>query len=193
MADVLGTLSAATALAGTIGKLVGQLSGVKDETGTVIDQLRRINDDINEARRLRYVKALNLGDHDTARIDRVIHDSTLAVLKIAKQVEPSRVGVATTGTVNLVDRFDWVSRKSSTVTGYQHNLQTCHQSLQGELGYLRQKLFVAGLAFPEQTPPPYEDIYPEVSDKHEQARRGRAHRRHGHRNGMLKGYITVVD
>ena len=158
MVEFFTILSASLGAATTVTKLATQLSGVRDETGTVVDQIRRINEDIILARHLRYRKKLNLADRDAARIDRIVKDTENAVLKIAQQVERTRVGVAANGTVNLYDRFDWVLRRSAAVTGNQQNLQTCHHSLLGEISYLRQKESIIAPEPLSHLPPPYEDV-----------------------------------
>ena len=164
MVEFLSILSTTLGAATTATKFVAQLSGVKDETGTVVNQVERINKDIIEARRLRYNKELKLMERETSRIDGVIKDTENAVLKIAQHVESSRVGVAASGTVKLYDRFDWVLRRSAAVVASQQNLQTCHQSLLGEISHLRQKEAAAAVVSTSHMPPPYEDVVRDGAD-----------------------------
>ena len=137
MADPFSLLAAGAGFTISAGRFVAQLSAVKDETGTVIGQVRRITRDIIEAERLYQLKKSNLSDSEQSTVEDVIKDTRLAVNNIAKQVEPARKGVAKLGTVNVVDRIDWILRRSSAAELYQHNLGTCHRSLLDRIGMLR--------------------------------------------------------
>lgn len=153
MGEPFSLISAGAGFAITAGKFIDKLASVKDDTGIIIQQLKVITEDILEAVNLRHRNKPYLTEADIQRADRVIEGTKHAVMRVAKHVEPARRGVAKTGTVNMVDRFDWVFRKSSAVESYQHSLNTCQQSLQGQITKLR----MAPRVIQAQMPPPYNE------------------------------------
>ena len=111
---------------------------------------------------LRHQNRPYLSEAEKQRVDRVIEDTKHAVPRIAKNVEPARRDVAKRGTVNVVDRFDWVLRRSAAVELYQHSLDACQRSLQGQIVMLR----MAALAIPTHMPPPYGELSWSDRDAH---------------------------
>ncbi|KAL8940137.1 MAG: hypothetical protein Q9211_002411 [Gyalolechia sp. 1 TL-2023] len=124
-------------LAFSTAKLIIQLSAVRDETGVVIDQVKIVTNDITEAERLFSRKKADLCDADRLRVEAVIRSTKVAVHRIAREVEPARKSVVKGGTVNVVDRFDWILRRSGSTETYQHSLETCHRSLLDRISMLR--------------------------------------------------------
>ncbi|KAL9601203.1 MAG: hypothetical protein Q9219_002703 [cf. Caloplaca sp. 3 TL-2023] len=118
-------------------QLITKLNAVRDETGVVIDQVRVVTNDIAEAERLFLRKRAYLSDADKSRVNAVILSTKAAVHRIAKEVEPARKSVKKVGTVNVVDRFDWILRRSGSTETYQHNLETNHRSLLDRISMLR--------------------------------------------------------
>ncbi|KAL8716054.1 MAG: hypothetical protein Q9225_006261 [Loekoesia sp. 1 TL-2023] len=123
--------------AASAGRFIAQLSAVKDETGVVISQVKTVTNDITEAERLYLKKKPYLSDGDQSRVEEVIRNTKVAVNRIAKEVEPARKSVKKLGTVNVIDRVDWILRRSGSTETYQHSLETCHRSLLDRIGMLR--------------------------------------------------------
>ncbi|KAL9612598.1 MAG: hypothetical protein Q9167_002804 [Letrouitia subvulpina] len=121
----------------SVGRFVAQLAAVKDETGVVIGQVKVVANDIAEAERLYMKKKPYLSDGYQSRVEEVIRSTRLAVDRIAKEVEPARKSVVKVGTVNVVDRIDWILRRSGSTETYQHSLETCHRSLLDRISMLR--------------------------------------------------------
>ncbi|KAL8831952.1 MAG: hypothetical protein Q9170_005078 [Blastenia crenularia] len=123
--------------AASAAKFVAQLSGVRDETGVVIGQVKVVTNDITMAEKLYLKKKLYLCDEDRSEVEEVIRNTRLAVNRIAKEVEPARKDVLKLGTIHLVDRVDWILRRSGSTETYQHSLETCHRSLLDRISMLR--------------------------------------------------------
>lgn len=122
---------------GSAARFIAQLSSVRDETGVVIDQVKMITNDITEAELLFARKKSYLSEAEQSRVEAVIRSTRVAVNRIAKEVEPARKSVAKVGTINGVERFDWVLRRSGSTETYQHCLETCHRSLLDRISMLR--------------------------------------------------------
>lgn len=122
---------------GSAARFIAQLSSVRDETGVVIEQVKIVTNDITEAERFFSLKKPYLSDADRSRVEAVIRSTRVAVNRIAREVEPARASVAKVGTINGVERFDWVLRRSGSIEGYQHTLETCHRSLLDRISMLR--------------------------------------------------------
>ena len=120
---------------------------MRDDTGTVTTQLERVNEDIIKAERLRRSLKHRLEPHEIEHIDHAVRDARLVVLKMVRKIEATSVNIiiVSTGTVGVIERVDWVLRQSTAVQGYQYNLQTCHQSLLGDIHSL-EGLRVQGFA-----------------------------------------------
>lgn len=123
--------------AASAGRFIAQLTAVKDETGVVIGQVKTVTNDITEAERLYLKKKPYLSDGDQSRVEEVIRNTRVAVNRIAKEVEPARKSVKKLGTVNVIDRVDWILRRSGSTETYQHSLETCHRSLLDRISMLR--------------------------------------------------------
>lgn len=146
-------ISAGMGFAVSATRFIAQLASVKDDTGTIIGQLKIITGDVVEAVNLLHRNRSYLSEVEKQGTDRVIEETKRAINRIAKHVEPARRHVAKRGTVNIVDRFDWVIRRSSAAESYQHSLNACQQSLQGKIAMLR----LAALNNQVQMPPPYNE------------------------------------
>lgn len=154
MADPFSLITSGTGFAITAAKFIAQLASVKDDTGRIIEQLQVITQDVVDAVNLRHEKKPFLSEAEKQRVDGVIEETKHAIMNIAKHLEPARRGVAKAGTVNVVDRFDWVCRRSAAVESYQHSLDASQRSLHGQILMLR----IAHLTMPAQMPPPYNEI-----------------------------------
>lgn len=124
-------------IAASAVRFVAQLVAVRDETGVVIGQIKVVTNDIVEAERLYLQKRRYLSDGEQSRVVNVIRNTELAVRRIAREVEPARKSVVKLGTVNVVDRIDWILRRSGSTETYQHSLETCHRSLLDRISMLR--------------------------------------------------------
>lgn len=136
MADPFTLITAGASYAVSATKFIADLASVKDDTNTIIRQLKVITSDVVEAVKLRHQNIRYLSEAQKQRVDWVIQETNHALNKIKKHVEPARRGVAKSGTVNMVDRVDWVLRISAAVEAYQHSLNACHISLQGQINIL---------------------------------------------------------
>lgn len=136
MADPFTLITAGASYAVSAATFIADLASVKDDTNTIIRQLKVITSDVVEAVKLRHQNIRYLTEAQKQRVDWVIQETNHALNRIKKHVEPARRGVAKSGTVNMVDRVDWVLRRSAAVEAYQHSLNACQISLQGQINIL---------------------------------------------------------
>ena len=196
MGDPFSLLATGIGFTVTTSRFIAQLNAVRDETGIVIKQAKTITEDIAEAEELYLEQKPSLSDRNQFRIEEVIKDTKWAVNKIAKQVEPARRGLAKSGTINVVDRFDWIFRKSSATKSHQDHLAACHGSLLGQISKLRMAKTTAR----SSDPPPYEEISRDSQVTHdivrtspsgkaekEESNRHRDNKRHLDRSGIQVG------
>ena len=121
----------------SITRFIIQFNGVKDETGIVLQQVRSVAGDVAEAGELYLDLKTHLSDGDQFRTEAVIRGTKRALNAIAKQVEPARKDKAKHGNVNLLNRVDWMLRRSSATNSCQANLATYERSLHSQINYLR--------------------------------------------------------
>ena len=130
--------------AASAARFIAQLNAVKDETGIIVGQVKVVANDIAEAERLYLKNRLYLSDGDRSRVEQAIKSTRLAVDRIAREVEPARKSVKKVGTVNVLERVDWILRRSGTTETYQHSLETCHRSLLDKISMLRGVRLITG-------------------------------------------------
>ncbi|MCJ1261799.1 hypothetical protein MMC22_001667 [Lobaria immixta] len=162
MADPFTLITAGASYAVSATKFIADLASVKDDTNTIIRQLKVITSDVVEAVKLRHQNIRYLSEAQKQRVDWVIQETNHALNKIKKHVEPARRGVAKSGTVNMVDRVDWVLRRSASVEAYQHSLNACQISLQGQINILMASRNYAAQSTPRT--PVDEEAEDSVSD-----------------------------
>ena len=135
--DPLSLLNEGIGLTVNVTKFIIQFNAVKDETGFVARQVQSVTRDVQEAEELYLGQKHHLSDGEQFRTEAVIRDTKRALNAIAKQVEPARRDKAEHGSVGVINRVDWILRRSSATQSCQAHLATIYISLQGRLSYLR--------------------------------------------------------
>lgn len=135
--STMDPISPSLGAAASAARFIAQLGAVKDETGVVIEQVKVVANDIAEAERLYLKQKPYMIDGEQIKVEDVIRNTKVAVNRIAREVEPARKSVIKVGTVNVVDRVDWILRRQGSAETYQRNVETCHRSLLDRMSMLR--------------------------------------------------------
>ncbi|KAL9109071.1 MAG: hypothetical protein Q9187_008210 [Circinaria calcarea] len=137
MADPFSIFAASVGLALPAGQFIAQFTGVKDEVRWVLQQIKTIADDIAEAETLYHDAKSTMSDEEQFRVTETIKNCKGALDGVARLVEPARRSIATSKTVNIARRVDWIIQKSSAIKSCQPTLGTCQASLQSQIIQLR--------------------------------------------------------
>ena len=137
-----------------------QLKAVDQQTADLLSTTRHVDTMLQNARRLRRLKAGLLNASERAMIDTVIGDTEEALRAVARLVEPCRVDKATKKTIRFGHRVLWLIRDNPNVTDKHRMLQICYQSLTTVFNCLFSKDPVVIAPIPEvrseEQPPPYD-------------------------------------
>ena len=134
------------------------LKAVGEQTTDLLRTTEHVNRNVNEARRLRRLKASLISADEQSWMDATIGDTEKALLEVAQLIEPARVDVSTSKSINSKNRVLWVFRDSPKVRDKHNRLSICHQSLIGVINGLYAKDVVVVAPLPQQKddqPPPY--------------------------------------
>lgn len=145
-----------------------QLKAVDEQTADLLSTTRHVDFMVQEAHRLRRLKAGLLNASERNMIDTVISHTEDALRAVAKLVEPSRVDKATKRSIGFGHRVMWVFRDNPSVRDKHQKLQICHQSLTIVFTCLYSKDVVVIAPAPEgmgeDQPPPYDPQLKELLD-----------------------------
>ncbi|MCJ1279193.1 hypothetical protein MMC21_007017 [Puttea exsequens] len=140
-------------------ELTFQLKAVGEQTTDLLRTTEHVNRNVNEARRLRRLKASWISADDRAWMDETIRDCEKALQEVQQLIEPARVDAATTQSINPKNRVFWVFRDGPRVRDKHTRLSTCHQTLNTVIGVLHAKDVVVVAPLPSESrleePPPY--------------------------------------
>ena len=145
-----------------------QLKAVDEQTADLLSTTSHVDIMVQEARRLRRLKASLLSNSESNMIDKVISDTEDALRAVAKLVEPCRVDKDTKNSIKFGHRVLWVFRDNPNVRDKHQKLQVCHQSLTIAFNCLYSKDVVVIAPSPEgrddEQPPPYDPHLKELLD-----------------------------
>lgn len=116
-----------------------QLKAVDEQTADLISTTRHVDNNLNEARRLRRLKVTLLDAGERAWIDGVIQDTDKALSAVAQLIEPARVDKNIKEGINFKNRVMWVFRDNPKVRDKHAGLTLCHQSLMTVIACLYSK------------------------------------------------------
>lgn len=135
-----------------------QLKAVGEQTADLLRMAEHVNRNVDEARRLRCVKASLISADNKAWMDEQINDCEEALREVQQLLEPARVSNATKS-VNPKSRALWVLRDGARAQTKNQRLSACHQTINTVIGVLqaRDVVVVAPLSTngPFAEPPPY--------------------------------------
>lgn len=161
-----------------------QLKAVDEQTADLLSTTRHVNFMIQEAHRLRRLKAGLLNTSERTWIDQVISDTEDALRAVAKLIERCRVDKATKSSISFGHRVTWVFRDNPSVRDKHQKLQICHQSLTAIFACLYSKEVVVIAPAPdgrsEEQPPPYD---PQLKELLEWQNRRKGRKSAGEREG----------
>lgn len=142
-----------------IFEITYQLKAVDEQTRELLNTTEHVDANIHEARRLRRLKDSLLQAGERLWMDRVIEDNEAALQAVAHLIEPARVDLQTSKTINLKHRAVWVFRDNSQVRDKHARLSICHQSLGTVISclYSRDVIVITPASEDKDTdlPPPY--------------------------------------
>ena len=152
------------------------LKAVGEQTTDLLRTAEHVNRNINEARRLRRLKAALLNSDERAWMDSTIDDTTKALQEIGQLIEPARADAITTNSINGKTKVLWVFRDSPKVRDKHNRLSICHQSLIGVINGLYAKDIVIATPMPmgPDVPPPYNPDMEKMLNWQRQRRRRRS-------------------
>ena len=146
-----------------------QLKAVDEQAADLLSTTKHVDRNVNEARRLRRLKAKLLTTGESTWIDGVIEDTDRALRGVAKLVEPARVDQSTKNSINFGHRVMWVFRDNPQVRDKHQRLSMCHQSLTAVISCLYSKDMVilapaheSKTEQQQQQPPPYNPEMPSL-------------------------------
>ena len=116
-----------------------QLKAVDEQTADLLSTTRHVDNNLNEARRLRRLKVTLLDAEERAWIDGVIQDTDKALSAVAQLIEPARVDKNVKEGINFKNRVMWVFRDNPKVRDKHAGLTLCHQSLMTVIACLYSK------------------------------------------------------
>ncbi|CAF9942008.1 hypothetical protein IMSHALPRED_003149 [Imshaugia aleurites] len=166
--DPLSAISSSFNATIKILEVTYQLKAVDEQTADLLSTTRHVDLMVQEAHRLRRLKAGLLNASERTMIDKVISDTEDALRAVAKLVEPCRVDKNTKNTIRFGTRVMWVFRDNPSVRDKHQRLQVCHQSLTVVFTCLYSKdVVVIAPALEgrsEEQPPPYDPQLKELLD-----------------------------
>ena len=143
-----------------------ELKAVDEQTADLLSTTRHVDSMLQNAHRLRRLKAGLLNASERAMIDTVIGDTEEALRAVARLVEPCRVDKATKNTIGFGHRVMWLIRDNPNVRNKHQMLQICYQSLTTVFQCLFSKDAVVIAPIPEvrseEQPPPYDPQWKEL-------------------------------
>ncbi len=158
--DPLAAVSSSINATIKILEVTYQLKAVDEQTADLLSTTRHVDFMVQEAHRLRRLKAGLLNNSERTMIDTVISDTEDALRAVAKLVEPCRVDKNTKHSIKFGHRIMWVFRDNPSVRDKHQKLQVCHQSLTIAFNCLYSKDVVVIAPAPEgaieERPPPYD-------------------------------------
>ena len=174
--DPLSAVSSSINATIKILEVTYQLKAVDEQTADLLTTTRHVDFMVQEARRLRRLKAGLLNTSERTMIDRIISDTEDALRAVAKLVDPVRVDKDTRNSIKFGHRVTWVFRDNPSVRDKHQKLQVCHQSLIIAFTCLYSKDVVVIAPAPEgkneEQPPPYDPQMKDLLDW-QARRRGR--------------------
>lgn len=166
--DPLSAVSSSINATIKILEVTYQLKAVDEQTADLLSTTRHVDFMVQEARRLRRLKAGLLNTSERIMIDTVINDTEDALRAVAKLVEPCRVDKSTKKGIRFGHRVMWVFRDNPSVRDKHQKLQVCYQSLTVVFACLYSKDPVVIAPAPEgkieEQPPPYDPELKELLD-----------------------------
>ena len=171
-----------------------QLKAVDEQTADLLSTTRHVNFMIQEAHRLRRLKAGLLNTSERIWIDQIISDTEDALRAVAKLIEPCRVDKATKSSISFGHRVMWVFRDNPSVRDKHQKLQICNQSLTAVFACLYSKEVVVIAPAPdgrsEEQPPPYD---PQLKELLEWQNRRKGRKSAGEREGHTNEKIGLIN
>ena len=157
--DPASAIAAGIASTIKILEVVYLLKAADEQTTDLLRTTEHVERNVKEARRLLRLKASHITDEERSYMLGVVADNEKALLEVAQLIEPARVDIEITKSINPKNRILWVFRDSPKVRDKHGRLAFCHQALMTVIGALYGKDVVvlaplpSGLA--EDDPPPY--------------------------------------
>ncbi|KAF6233298.1 hypothetical protein HO173_008590 [Letharia columbiana] len=192
--DPLSAISSSFNATIKILEVTYQLKAVDEQTADLLGTTRHVDFMVQEAHRLRRLKAGLLNTSERTMIDRVINDTEDALRAVAKLVEPCRVDKQTKHGIRFGHRIMWVFRDNPSVRDKHQKLQVCHQSLTVAFTCLYSKDVVVIAPAPEGTseeqPPPYD---PQLKELLDWPNRRKGRKIPGEREGHTTKDISLMD
>ena len=152
-----------------------QLKAVDEQTADLLSTTRHVDNNLNEARRLRRLKVTLLDADECAWIDGVIQDTDKALCAVAQLIEPARVDKNVKEGINFKNRVMWVFRDNPKVRDKHAALMLCHQSLMTVIArlYSKDSTIIESTAGSEkgEKPPPYDPQTEDLFNWRNQRRR----------------------
>ena len=158
--DPLSAVSSTISATIKILEVTYQLKAVGQQTADLLSTTRHVDFMLQQANRLRRLKAGLLNTSERTMVDTVISDTEDALRAVAKLVEHCRVDKDTTNGIKFGHRVMWVFRDNPSVRDKHQKLQVCYQSLTIVFNCLYSKDVVVIAPIPEvrseEQPPPYD-------------------------------------
>ena len=171
-----------------------QLRAVDEQTADLLSTTRHVDFMIQEAHRLRRLKAGLLNTSERAWIDKVISDTEDALRGVARLIDRCRVDKATKNSISFGHRVMWVFRDNPSVRDKHQKLQICHQSLTAIFACLYSKDVVVIAPVPdgrsEEQPPPYD---PQLKELLEWQNRRKGRKSPGEREDYTKEKRDLIN
>ena len=173
--DPLSGVSACINSSIRILEVTYQLKAVDEQTADLLSTTRHVDNNLNEARRLRRLKVTLLDAGERAWIDGVIQDTDKALCAVAQLIEPARVDKNVKEAINFRNKVMWVFRDNPKIRDKHAALTLCHQSLMTVIACLHSKdsTVIESLARLEKAerPPPYDPQTEDLFNWRNQRRR----------------------
>ena len=174
-----------------------QLKAVDEQTADLLSTTRHVDNNLNEARRLRRLKITLLDAGERAWIDGVIQDTDKALCAVAQLIEPARVDKNVKEGINFKNRVMWVFRDNPKVRDKHAGLTLCHQSLMTVIAclYSKDSTVIEPTAGSEkgEKPPPYDPQTEDLFNWRNQRRRKKSNMDLGDANTERATSINSVS
>lgn len=191
--DPLSAVSSSINATIKILEVTYQLKAVDEQTADLLSTTRHVDFMVQEAHRLRRLKAGLLNTSERIMIDTVISDTEDALRAVAKLVEPCRVDKSTKKGIKFGHRVMWVFRDNPSVRDKHQKLQVCHQSLTVVFTCLYSKDPIVIAPAPEgkleEQPPPYD---PELKELLDWQNRRKGRKSLGEKEGPTSGDLALT-
>ena len=166
--DPLSAVSSTISATIKILEVTYQLKAVDQQTADLLSTTSHVDFMLQQAHRLRRLKANLLNTSERIMVDRVISDTEDALRAVAQLVEPCRVDKDTKNGIKFGHRVLWVFRDNPSVRDKHQKLQICYQSLTVVFNCLQSKDVVVIAPIQEERseeqPPPYDPQLKELLD-----------------------------